>query len=255
MITRPYGIILVTGPTGSGKTTTLYTTLEKLNSVDKKIITIEDPVEYNLSGINQIQVQPQIGLSFATGLRHIVRQDPNIIMVGEIRDRETAEIAVQSALTGHFVFSTLHTNDASGAVVRLLEMGIEDYLLVASLICVVAQRLVRVICSDCKEGFSPEESDLKHLESFRPAEGELTLYRGTGCEECDHTGYRGRSAIFEVLPVDKGIRELVLENPEAEAIRNQAVVSGMVTLREDGFRKVLDGVTTLEEIIRTTIEE
>jgi len=255
MITRPHGIILVTGPTGSGKTTTLYTTLEKLNSPDKKIITIEDPVEYNLAGINQIQVQPQIGLTFANGLRHIVRQDPNIIMVGEIRDRETAEIAVQSALTGHFVFSTLHTNDAPGAVVRLLEMGIEDYLLASSLICVVAQRLVRVICARCKESFTPTGADLKLIVSHCVPGVVPAIYRGWGCEECDQTGYRGRRAIFEVLPVDRAIRELILSKPEAEAIRERASSSGMVSLRDDGFAKVFSGVTTLEEIIRTTSEE
>ncbi len=254
MLSKPYGMILVTGPTGSGKTTTLYTVLEKLNGPEKKILTIEDPVEYHLPGINQIQVKPQIGLTFASGLRHILRLDPNIIMVGEIRDRETAEIAVQSALTGHLVFSTLHTNDSAGAIVRLLEMGVEDYLLASSLIGVVAQRLVRVICKNCKTPYEADEKELGRLGPVDLPEGKK-LFKGTGCEECDHRGYKGRTGIFEVLPVDREIGRIILDRPESSVIQKAAVKKGMATLREEGVNKVLQGITTIEEIIRVTQEE
>ncbi len=253
MLSRPHGMILVTGPTGSGKTTTLYTALDKLNSPDRKIITIEDPVEYHLQGINQIQVKPQIGLTFASGLRHILRLDPNIIMVGEIRDRDTAEIAVQSALTGHLVFSTLHTNDSSGTIVRLLEMGVEDYLLASSLIGVVAQRLVRVICRRCRTPYEPDAGELLMLGAADNLSGKK-FFKGMGCEECDHTGYRGRVGIFEILPVDGEIRRLILKNPESGTIQREAVKKGMTTLREDGLRKVFSGITTVDEIIRVTQE-
>lgn len=255
MISRPYGMILVTGPTGSGKTTTLYTTLEKLNSPEKKILTIEDPVEYHLQGINQIQIKPQIGLTFANGLRHIVRQDPNIIMVGEIRDRETAEIAVHAALTGHLVFSTLHTNDASGAIARLLEMGVEDYLLASSLIGVIAQRLVRVICDRCKVPYTSKGLESQGLNGPPLTPGEAQSFRGEGCEACASTGYRGRTGIFEMLPISNEIRPLILRKTEAEAIKKKAIKTGMRSLREDGFQKIADGTTTLDEVIRVTQED
>lgn len=255
-ITRPYGMILVTGPTGSGKTTTLYGALDKINSPDKKIITIEDPVEYQLAGVNQIHVKPQIGLSFANGLRSIVRQDPDVIMVGEIRDFETAEIAVQSALTGHLVFSTLHTNDAAGAISRLLEMGVEDYLLASSLLAIMAQRLVRTLCQHCR---FPLEGGVKPGENGVPINGSgalpTTAYGARGCEACDMTGYHGRSGIFELLIVNDGIRQLILKHSSSDIIKNFAVSQSMRTLREDGWRKVREGTTTVSEVLRVTQDE
>ena len=269
MITRPYGMILVTGPTGSGKTTTLYATLEKLNTPDKKIITIEDPVEYQLFGINQIQVKPQIGLTFANGLRNIVRMDPNIILVGEIRDRETAEIAINSALTGHLVFSTLHTNDAAGAIARLLEMGLEDFLLSSCLIGVVAQRLARKICLKCRKAFQPDSMQMRDLESVKSRSAnarwdmeansfhsrDIKIYKGEGCDECSQTGYWGRIGAFEILPIDEKIRSLILKNPDAATIKKQAIKNGMRTLKEDGLKLVLEGITTMEEVYRITQED
>lgn len=251
LITLPYGMLLVTGPTGSGKTTTLYASLSKINSVDKKIITIEDPIEYQIEGINQIQVKPKIGLTFANGLRHIVRQDPDIIMVGEIRDIETAEIAIHSALTGHLVFSTLHTNDAPGAVTRLLDMGIEGFLVSSSTIGVLAQRLVKVICPTCKESFTPT---YEILEKMGGGSAEFTTYRGRGCEECRFTGYRGRTGIFELMVITDEIRRLVLEKASASIIRETAVSQGMQVLRECGWQKVRKGITTVEEVLRVTQE-
>jgi general secretion pathway protein E len=256
LINRPYGMILVTGPTGSGKTTTLYGALDKINSPDKKIITIEDPVEYQLRGVNQIHVKPQIGLTFANGLRSIVRQDPDVIMVGEIRDYETAEIAIQAALTGHLVFSTLHTNDAAGAVSRLLEMGVEDYLLASSLLGIMAQRLVRTLCRHCRR---PVEVAL-----FPGGNGKTTngvggiptaAYEEQGCDECAMTGYRGRSGIFELLAMNESARQLILKRSSADAIKNFAVSQGMRTLREDGWRKVREGTTTVSEVLRVTQDE
>jgi general secretion pathway protein E len=251
LITKPYGMILVTGPTGSGKTTTLYGALDKINSPDKKIITIEDPVEYQLFGVNQIHVKPQIGLTFANGLRSIVRQDPDVIMVGEIRDAETAEIAIQAALTGHLVFSTLHTNDAAGAISRLLEMGVEDYLLASSLLGVLAQRLVRKVCSRCRR---PAEMAAEVLHEIG-ANGDGRVFEGGGCEECSQTGYRGRSGIFELLLVNEVIRPLILKRSSADVIKDAAVQQGMRTLREDGWQKVRTGVTTVAEVVRVTQEE
>ncbi|MDA8215096.1 MAG: type II secretion system ATPase GspE [Nitrospiraceae bacterium] len=230
LIAMPYGMILVTGPTGSGKTTTLYASLSRINSSDRKIITIEDPIEYEIEGINQIQVKPKIGLTFANGLRHIVRQDPDIIMVGEIRDRETAEIAIHAALTGHLVFSTLHTNDAPGAVTRLLDMGIEGFLVASSLVGVLAQRLVRVICPGCKE------------------EGK----EGEGCEKCRRTGYMGRTGVFELMVMNEEIRQLILDKASADIIRQKAISQGMLTLRECGWQKVREGITTVKEVLRVT---
>src|SRR2546430_2229817 len=235
LITKPYGMILVTGPTGSGKTTTLYGALDKINSPDKKIITIEDPVEYQLFGVNQIHVKSQIGLTFANGLRSIVRQDPDVIMVGEIRDFETAEIAIQAALTGHLVFSTLHTNDAAGAVSRLLEMGVEDYLLASSLLGVLAQRLVRKACEKCRR---PAEITPAVQRELGGDGAPVQVYEGTGCEDCAHTGYRGRSGIFELLQVNEVIRPLILKRSSADIIKDAGVQQGMRTLREDGWLKV-----------------
>jgi general secretion pathway protein E len=252
LIKRPYGMILVTGPTGSGKTTTLYGALDKINSPDKKIITVEDPVEYQLHGVNQIQVKSQIGLTFASGLRSIVRQDPDIILIGEIRDAETAEIAIQSALTGHLVFSTLHTNDAPGAITRLLEMGVEDYLLASSLIGVLAQRLVRVICPSCKEPLPIQETIKEGVEELPE---QTPIYQGKGCENCAYTGYLGRSGIFEILPISDEIKTLILKRADAGTIRDLALKQGMTTLRDDGWRKVRDGITTVAEILRVTQEE
>jgi general secretion pathway protein E len=250
LINTPYGILLVTGPTGSGKTTTLYASLNKINSSARKIITIEDPIEYQIQGINQIQVKPQIGLTFANGLRHIVRQDPDIIMVGEIRDLETAEIAIHSALTGHLVFSTLHTNDAPGAVTRLLDMGIEGFLVSSSLIGVLAQRLVRVICPDCKEPYKPEDLP----DDVIAAIGDAETYHGRGCDRCRNTGFRGRTGIFELMTVNEEIRRLILEKASSNVIRKKAIANGMEILRECGWRKVRDGTTSVEEVLRVAQE-
>ncbi len=253
LINKPYGMILVTGPTGSGKTTTLYGALDKINSPDKKIITIEDPVEYQLFGVNQIHVKPQIGLTFANGLRSIVRQDPDVIMVGEIRDAETAEIAIQAALTGHLVFSTLHTNDAAGAVSRLLEMGVEDYLLASSLLGVLAQRLVRRVCNKCRQ---PAELAVEAMREIAGANGgEVQVWEGRGCEDCANTGYRGRSGIFELLIVNDTVRQLILKRSSADIIKDAAVKLGMRTLREDGWQKVRSGATSVAEVVRVTQEE
>jgi general secretion pathway protein E len=254
LITQPYGMILVTGPTGSGKTSTLYTTLAKINSPENKIITLEEPVEYQLNGVNQIQVNPKIGMTFANGLRSIVRQDPDIILVGEIRDRETAEIAIQSALTGHLLFSTLHTNDAAGAVTRLLDMGVESFLLSSTLLGVLAQRLVRVICPHCKEEIRPEDRLLKSM-GISPEETEsIRFFAGKGCEACRSTGFVGRIAIFEYLPVDSDIRKEITQHSSLERIKDIAIQKGMATLREDGWRKVKQGITTIQEVLRVTLE-
>ena len=252
MVSAPYGMVLVTGPTGSGKTTTLYAALQEIKSPERKIITIEDPVEYQIPGVIQIQVKPQIGLTFASGLRSIVRQDPDVILVGEIRDRETAEIAIHSALTGHMVLSTLHTNDAAGAVTRLLEMGVEEYLLPSCLMGVLAQRLVRTICDACSAPREvPQalrEEVLRETGSF--PEGDLRI--GRGCEACAGTGYRGRSGIFELLPVTEAVKGLILSRADSGAIRAKAVGEGMRLLREDGWEKVRRGITTIEEVLRVT---
>jgi len=252
LITTPYGMLLVTGPTGSGKTTTLYASLREINSPDKKIIAIEDPIEYQIEGINQIQVKPKIGLTFASGLKHIVRQDPDIIMVGEIRDIETADIAIHSALTGHLVFSTLHTNDAPGAVTRLLDMGIEGFLVSSSIIGVLAQRLVRLICPACKEPFVPAQ---EFIEKINLPAAYTTTYHGAGCEECRYTGYKGRTGIFELMIMSEEVRQLVLEKASADIIRQKAVSQGMQVLRECGWQKIKQGLTTIEEVLRVTQEE
>ena len=252
MIRLPYGIILVTGPTGSGKTTTLYAALNTINAIDKKIITIEDPVEYELDGINQVQVNSKAGLGFANGLRSIVRQDPDVILIGEIRDRETADIAIQSALTGHLVFSTLHTNDAAGAVTRLVEIGVEDYLLSSSLVAIMAQRLVRVLCPVCKEVFVPDDAVLQRLKlPFAITESE-PVYRPKGCKECSFSGFRGRVGIFELLPVTDAVRSLILDSQSSLVLRKHAVANGMTLLRDDGWAKVKAGITSLEEVVRVS---
>ena len=255
MVNAPHGMVLVTGPTGSGKTTTLYGALQEIRTAERKVITIEDPVEYQIPGVNQIQVKPQIGLTFASGLRSIVRQDPDVILVGEIRDRETAEIAIHSALTGHMVLSTLHTNDAAGAIARLLEMGVEEYLLPSSLTGVLAQRLVRTICKDCSAPREISSSFREEIlrEAGFVAEGDIRA--GKGCEACGGTGFRGRTGIFELLPVTGKIRELILSRADAGAIRACAVADGMVLLRENGWEKVRRGVTTIEEVVRVTREQ
>jgi general secretion pathway protein E len=254
MIEQPHGLLLVTGPTGSGKTTTLYGALDKINSPEMKIITIEDPVEYQLRGVNQIHVRSQIGLTFASGLRSIVRQDPDVIMVGEIRDPETAEIAIQAALTGHLVLATLHTNDAAGAVSRLLDMGVEDYLLASSLLGVLAQRLVRVLCLACKRA-APAGPELAGEHAVPGAEGVQSVYEEVGCRECAGTGYRGRSGIYELLPVNEDLRKMILARKPADQIKATAVELGMRTLRDDGWRKVAEGVTTGGEVLRVTQDE
>ena len=253
LIKKPYGKFLVTGPTGSGKTTTLYAALSQINKPDKKIITIEDPVEYQMRGINQIHVKAQIGLNFADGLRSIVRQDPDVIMVGEIRDPETADISIQAALTGHLVFSTVHTNDAAGAITRLLDMGVENFLLSSALLGVLAQRLVRVICPKCKEE-APLTPTLK-LEMGLLDKENVKVYRGKGCSACSQTGFKGRCGIYELLVIDDSIRELILKKTTAQAICDQGRKKGMRTLREDGWDKVIKGVTTVEEILRVTLSD
>ena len=256
LIKRSNGIILVTGPTGSGKTTTLYGTLNKINAPELNIITIEDPIEYQLNGIGQIQVNPRIDLTFANGLRSILRQDPDIIMVGEIRDRETAEIAIQASLTGHLVFSTLHTNDASGAVTRLLDMGVEAFLVSSSVLAIIAQRLVRVICKDCRESFRPDPSLVKEIGLDRASETpfEGFFYRGKGCPACFQTGFRGRSGIYELLVIDDNIRSLIMSGADSSVIKRKAVEQGMTTLLRDGLLKIVKGVTTVDEVLRVTQE-
>ncbi len=252
LVKSPNGIILVTGPTGSGKTTTLYAVLSSINHPDINIITIEDPVEYQIKGISQIQVNPKIDLTFARGLRAIVRQDPDVILIGEIRDRETADIAVQSALTGHLVFSTLHTNDSAAAITRLVDIGVEPFLISSSVLAVVAQRLVRVLCSECKEAFRPDPAALAPIGLSLSDLGDRPIYRARGCESCFQTGYRGRLGIFEIMELDDTLKSLVLQTFDSHQIKAAAVARGMVTLRRDGIQKVLDGITTVEEVLRVT---
>ncbi len=255
VLLQPHGILLVTGPTGSGKTTTLYTALDRLNQPDVKILTVEDPVEYQMAGINQIQVKPQIDLTFANALRSIVRQDPDVIMIGEIRDLETAQIAVQSALTGHLVLSTVHTNDAPSTVNRLLDMGVEDYLLTSTIIGILAQRLVRTLCPLCKEPYEalPELVEQMHLRKFVP-DGPISLWHAKGCSGCSQTGYTGRVSILEMLPMTDALRSLVMRHATATELRAQALSEGMIAMYDDGLRKALRGVTTFEEVLRVTRE-
>jgi general secretion pathway protein E len=256
VLARPHGILLVTGPTGSGKSTTLYAALKQLNKPERMIITVEDPVEYNIAGVNQIQVKPQIGLDFASALRSIVRQDPDVIMIGEMRDKETARIAVQSALTGHLVLSTLHTNDAAGSITRLLDMGVEDYLLTSTVNAVLAQRLVRRLCPQCREPYTPLKEVTKRWRLKRFAEhGEVRLYREVGCEHCGHTGYTGRSAILELLVMTEALQSLVLKRNDAGEIARAAADSGMEFMFDDGLRKAVAGTTTIEEVLRVSQEQ
>jgi len=253
ILERPHGIILVTGPTGSGKTTTLYAALSCINDIQRKIITIEDPIEYQLHGVNQIQVSRKAGLTFANGLRSILRHDPDVVLVGEIRDSETAEIAIQASLTGHLVFSTLHTNDAPSALTRLVDMNIEPYLVASSLEAVLAQRLVRVICPECKEPLS--KSEMAPLQRRFGEELPHVLYKGRGCRRCQGTGYRGRIGIFEMMVISDEIRSRILENTSAPELRKLAAKQGMRSLRDDGFRHLRDGRTTIEEILRVTKDD
>ncbi|MEP6997216.1 MAG: type II secretion system ATPase GspE [Betaproteobacteria bacterium] len=255
VLLEPHGILLVTGPTGSGKTTTLYTALDRLNQPDVKILTVEDPVEYQMAGINQIQVKPQIDLTFANALRSIVRQDPDVIMIGEIRDLETAQIAVQSALTGHLVLSTVHTNDAASTVNRLLDMGVEDYLLTSTVIGILAQRLVRTLCPACKTSYTalPEVVAELGLHKFAPP-GDITLYHAKGCKECAQTGFIGRISIMEMLPMSDPLRTHIMRHANSAELRGEAIKEGMVTMYEDGMHKALNGVTTFEEVLRVTRE-
>ena len=252
LIRSAHGIVLVTGPTGSGKTTTLYAALSTINKPEINIITIEDPVEYQIEGIGQIQVNRKIDLTFANGLRSIVRQDPDVFLVGEVRDLETAEIAIQSALTGHLVFSTLHTNDSASAVTRLIDMGIEPYLVTSSVIAILAQRLVRVICDECKEEYVPDEESLRDIGITPEMAGARKIHRGRGCPSCLGTGYRGRTGIFEQMILDDRVKSLILKTSDANAIKARAVDQGMIVLRQDGAKKVLAGITSIEEVFRVT---
>lgn len=257
VITKQHGVIFVTGPTGSGKSTTLYAALSRINSAAIKIITIEDPIEYQLKGVNQIQVIPKIGFDFAVALRHMLRHDPDVMMVGEVRDYETAEIAIRAALTGHLVFSTLHTNDAAGAVTRLLDMGVEQFLVSSSLECLIAQRLVRVICPKCKLPLSnPKRQEiLNQMKDIKFNPDEANLCEGKGCEDCRFTGYRGRTSIHEILVVNEDIREIILQRASSQQIKAKAISQGMLTLRQDGLLKALQGITTFNEVIRVTQQE
>ena len=255
LIWQDHGIILVTGPTGSGKSTTLYAALQEINSTQLNVLTLEDPIEYRLEGISQTQVSDKKGMTFASGLRHVLRQDPDVIMVGEIRDQETAHMAIQSALTGHLVFSTLHTNDAAGAVARMLDLGVEPYLLASSLLGVLAQRLVRLTCPKCRQPYAPTEAEFKRWGLDRSLLGDKGLWRGAGCENCLDTGYRERKGIFELLSVDEGIQELILQRAKASSIKACATSKGMTTLRADGVAKVLNGTTTMDEVARVTGRE
>jgi general secretion pathway protein E len=257
LIRRPHGILLVTGPTGSGKTTTLYSALGAINLPDKKIITVEDPIEYQMNGVNQMHVNTQIGLTFGTGLRHIVRQDPDVIMVGEIRDLETAEIAIRAALTGHLVFSTLHTNDAPSAITRLIDMGAEDYLIASSLLGVLAQRLVRTICQNCKKEVFPVPEMLDEI-GYRRGDrrnGDDHFFEGQGCEQCSNTGFRGRIGIYELMPINDDIRKLTVGKADSNSIRKKALEHGMRSLRDDGWLKVRQGITSIAEVLRVTQED
>jgi general secretion pathway protein E len=255
VLAQPHGIILITGPTGSGKSTTMYAALKQLNTTARKIITVEDPVEYQMEGINQIQAKPQIGLTFASALRSIVRQDPDVIMIGEMRDLETARIAVQSALTGHLVLSTLHTNDAAGGVTRLLDMGLEEYLLTSTVNGILAQRLVRQLCKHCKQPYQPSNELITELRLRRfVAQGDIIFYKPVGCPACNNVGYKGRLAIIEFLPMTDPVRKLIMSHEEAGAIQRLAIAEGMQTLYENGLTKVIKGITTLDEVLRVTTE-
>ncbi len=256
LIKRPHGILLVTGPTGSGKTTTLYSCLSRINTPDKNILTVEDPIEYQIGGIGQMQVNPKIDFTFAGGLRAILRQDPDVVLVGEIRDLETAEIAVQASLTGHLVFSTVHTNDSASTFTRLIDMGIEPFLVASSVLAINAQRLVRRVCKKCRTPYQPRPAELKQL-GLQPdmLMGDFQVYRATGCDDCAQLGYAGRTGIYELMEVDDEIRALVMRGVDAHSIKKEAIAHGLKTLRDDGAWKVLRGVTTIEEVMRVTAED
>jgi type IV pilus assembly protein PilB len=254
IIHKPNGIVLVTGPTGCGKTTTLYSCMREINKVESKIITTEDPVEYDVPGIIQVQIKPKINLNFATCLRHILRQDPDIIMVGEIRDLETAQIAIQASLTGHLVFSTLHTNDAPGAITRLINMGVEPFLITSTLEAVIAQRLVRIICKNCREKYTPEAKELEELNLSAEEKKGMVFYKGKGCSQCNKSGYKGRTGIFEFLSITESLKSRIMEKVQTSVIRDIARKEGMKTLREDGLDKLKQGITAIEEVIRETQE-
>jgi type II secretory ATPase GspE/PulE/Tfp pilus assembly ATPase PilB-like protein len=258
-ILRPHGIILICGPTGSGKTTTLYSIIQRINNPKVNIMTLEDPIEYKIAGVNQVQVNPDIGLTFASGLRSFLRQDPNIILVGEIRDEETAALAVQASLTGHLVFATLHTNDAGGALPRLLDMGVEPFLITSSITCIVAQRVLRKIDPSGKTAYDPDPKLVQQIKDnlgtlFPQPKGPVKLYRGTPTPENNNSGYLGRVGIFEVIPITERISRLILEKATADQISTKAREEGMITLKQDGFLKVLDGTTTIEEVLRVAQE-
>lgn len=255
MIQKPHGILFVTGPTGSGKSTTLYAALSEINTVDKKILTVEDPIEYRIAGVTQVQVQEQIDLTFKHVLRAFLRQDPDVIMVGETRDPETAQTAIQAALTGHLVFSTLHTNDAAGAVSRLLDMGIEPFLIASSVEGLLAQRLVRVLCAECKQQFQPTPEVLHRLSLSRLDTTGAIFMKPTGCERCRYTGFRGRTAIYEIIKVDEELKRLVVDRQPSNILKKAAIAAGMRTIREDGWIKVRSGVTTIDEVLRVTMED
>jgi len=252
LIRRPYGIILLTGPTGSGKTTTLYAALQKINSVDKHVITIEDPVEYHIAGVNQVAVDAEFGVSFPKALRSILRHDPDVVMVGEIRDQETAHLALEASLTGHLVFATLHTNSAAGAVTRLLDMGCEPYLVASALIGVMAQRLVRRICPNCKRAYEPNQTE-RRIVGIPVERTEAEIYRGVGCSRCLRSGYYDRIGVFEFVPFDPGLSQLVMDKATTEVLHRYAIDHGAITLRDDAITKVRDGLTTLEEALRVTV--
>jgi len=255
VLKRPYGTVLETGPTGCGKTTTLYAGLKHINTPDKNIVTIEDPIEYELAGINQTQVKPQIGVDFARGLRAILRQDPDVILVGEIRDRETAQIAVRAALTGHLVFSTLHTNDAVGAIAQLQYFGIEPYLIGSAVDLIIAQRLIRRVCPSCREYYSLPKATLRRLFPEEGKTNEVRLVQSKGCRQCGQTGYFGRTAIFQFFEINPRVKRLIFEGADMHILRAEAVEQGMKTLRESALEKLRQGVTTLEEVVSVTIEE
>jgi type II secretory ATPase GspE/PulE/Tfp pilus assembly ATPase PilB-like protein len=252
-ISRPHGIIIVCGPTGSGKTTTLYAVLSRINTTKVNISTLEDPVEYQIPGANQVQINPDVGLTFASGLRAFLRQDPNIILVGEIRDKETTDLAIQAALTGHLVFSTLHTSNASGALPRLIDMGAETFLLASTMTAIVGQRIARKICPDCKISYIPTPEvvlEIKHVLGSLTPQGEIHLYKGNGCESCGQSGYLGRVGIYEVLTVTNQIAKMILERSDANSIEQEAKKEGMITIKEDGYLKAIEGITTIEEVLR-----
>jgi type II secretory ATPase GspE/PulE/Tfp pilus assembly ATPase PilB-like protein len=251
LLDRSHGVIFVTGPTGSGKSTTLYAALNRMNSVEKNIITIEDPIEYQLGGISQMQVATRKGMTFVTALRHVLRQDPDVIMIGEVRDQETARMAIQSSLTGHLVFSTLHTNDSAGAISRLLDLDVEPYLVSSSLIAILAQRLIRKICPECRQKYEPAEHELKEL-GISTGKSDGQYYVGAGCSKCFNTGYKGRTGIYELMMVDEEIREMIHLRQTSGIIKQKAIVKGLQTLRMDGARKVISGATTIAEVLRVT---